>query len=270
MRGLIAKTLREAWVSLVLFALSLGAVEMLLAYILPMFVGDQFNQWLELKFIRNFVEVMLGTEVGETIGPHMIASIAWAHGVVLAIVWAQAITFCTRIPAGEVDRGTIDVLLGLPVSRKKLYVCESLVWLLSGVVTVVVGLVGNIIGGRGGMDEMKMTSGQSVIVVTNLYCLYLAVGGMSWLVSSLSDRRGRAVSVVLAIVLASFFLNFISQLWSPAEGLAFLGVLNYYRPLMILRDSGWPVSDMIILVGVGGISWLIGGIVFIRRDIRTV
>ncbi|UCE62299.1 MAG: ABC transporter permease subunit [Phycisphaerales bacterium] len=269
MRGLIAKTLRETRFTIILLVLSLGAMEMLLAYILPMFIGEEYGQWLKVKFIRQFVTVMLGTEVGQSISPRMIAAIAWVHMMVLAIVFSQAIAFCTRVPAGEVDRGTVDCLLALPVSRKKLYLCESLVWLLAGMLTVLIGLAGNAIGGRGAPEEMKMTWRQSLIVITNLYCLYLAVGGITWLVSSLSDRRGRAVGVVLAIVLGSFFLNFISQFWNPAKSLAFLGVLNYYRPLMILRNGAWPVADISTLVGVGGVAWLFGGIIFARRDIRT-
>jgi len=47
-----------------------------------------------------------------------------------------------------------------------------------------------------------------MLVMANFFGVYLAVGGIAFLVSALSDRRGRAMAVVFAIVLASFLLNF--------------------------------------------------------------
>ena len=65
-------------------------------------------------------------------------------------------------------------------------------------------------------------------------------------------------------------LNFLAQFWEPAQSASFLSVLNYYTPLLILRDSGWPVGDMAVLVGCAVVFWVAGGIVFARRDICTV
>jgi len=31
----------------------------------------------------------------------------------LALTWAHALLCCTRVPAGDVDRGTADILFGL-------------------------------------------------------------------------------------------------------------------------------------------------------------
>ncbi len=75
------------------------------------------------------------------------------------------------------------------------------------------------------------------MVSANLFLLYTAVGGLALLVSSLSDRRGRTVAVVFGVVLVSFFLNFLTQLWEPARSLSFLGVLHYYRPFITIRDA---------------------------------
>jgi ABC-2 type transport system permease protein len=195
---------------------------------------------------------------------------AWVHPIVLALLWAQEIIFCTRVPAGEVDRGTVDLLLSLPVSRWQVFLCESAVWLFTGLILVCSGLLGSLLGGLAADEEMRQPIGRVLIVAINFYGLYLAVGGMCWLVSSLSDHRGRAVAVVFALVLVSFLLNFLGQLWEPAHSVQFLGVLNYYRPVAILGDGVWPIADMLVLVTVGGICWLIGGVVFARRDICTV
>lgn len=42
-----------------------------------------------------------------------------------------------------------------------------------------------------------------------------------------------------------------SQFWAPAQLLLFLTVLNYYRPMLILRNSSWSVADILALLGIG-------------------
>jgi hypothetical protein len=97
------------------------------------------------------------------------------------------------------------------------------------------------------------------------------VGGLAFLVSAVSDRRGRAIAVIFAILLASFLLNFLAQLWRPAEMVSFLSLLSYHKPLIVMRSGGaWPLGDMTVLFGFAVATWLAGGIWFARRDICTV
>ena len=72
------------------------------------------------------------------------------------------------------------------------------------------------------------------------------------------------------IVVASFLLNYLSQFWQPAQDIAFLGMLRYYRPLFILRDGTWPLRDMMVLLGAGAVLWIAGGVIFSRRDLSTL
>ena len=193
-----------------------------------------------------------------------------ADGDTLTLLVAHAIVFCTRMPAGEVDRGTIDVLLSLPVSRTRVYLCESVVWLASGVLVVAFGVLGHVVGGRYTGPDTVRTASELVIINVNLYCLYAAVGGMACLVSALSDRRGRAIGIVFGIVLASFLLNFLAPFSDRVAKVSFMSVLNYYKPVFILRDAAWPVSDVLVLSAAAGAFWLAGAVILARRDICTV
>ncbi len=269
-RGLLIKSLREAWIATVLFALALMVVEGVLAYVLPTFYDDFTDHLFQVKIIQTAMRALLGTELGDTFGQTTIIAMAWAHTVVLTIVWAHAIIFCTRVPAGEIDRGTIDLLFGLPVSRWHIYRCESAVFLVTGLIVISMGLLGNVLGSLSQEPDSRPDLSRSVVIVVNLLCLYLAVGGLAFLISSLANHRGRAVAVVFAILLASFLLNFLAQLWQPAEKLSFLSVLNYYQPLVVLRQAGWPTMDLAVLTGLAATLWIIGGLCFARRDICTV
>ena len=269
-RGILSKSIREVWLMTLSFAVALGVIEMVMLGVFAQIFEESAGQLLQLPFVQAFLRGLLGTQVSATIGPNMISSFAWIHPIVLALLWTHEITLCTRMPAGEIDRGTIDMLLSLPVSRMQVFATEVVVWLAAGFFILAVALAGHLIGGRIGGAGTPGTSGRSVAVVLNLYCLYLAVGGVAWLVSSLSDRRGRAVAVVFGIVIISFFLDFLAQFWAPAGHASFLSLLHYYRPLVVVQDQVWPIADMVVLAGVGVATTIAAGVVFTRRDICTV
>ena len=161
------------------------------------------------------------------------------------------------------------MLLGLPVSRRTIYVCESVVWLVAGALILSCGLVGH-------RFSLAITAGASpplgptLLVIVNFFCMYIAVGGITYLVSALSDRRGRAIATVCGIVLTSFLLNFLAQFWEPAQNVLFLSVLNYYSPAEILQSGSLPIGDLAVLLGIGIATWVAAGEVIARRSICTV
>jgi ABC-2 type transport system permease protein len=269
-RGLIIRAFRESWSTTLVLTLVFMAVEAALAFVLPKFSAQMSQEWLKMDFARGIMQAMLGTEIGDRIGPRMFQAMAWVHPVVLALTWAHAVISCTRVPAGEVDRGTVDVLLGLPVSRREVFLSETFVWLVCGAAIFVAALTGNLLGSLALQPELRPPFLRVLPVLLNLFCLYGAVGGFAWLVSSFSSRRGRAMAIVFLILLALFLLNYLAQFWQPLEKLVFLSPLHYHQPVIVLSNGIWPWQDMAILAGFGGAMWLAGGVVFARRDLCTV
>ena len=268
--GVIRKAVREAWLLTLILGAALMLTEGLLAYVLPTFRQEIAGAWESIEFVQNLLKALVGSDLGDMVGPHVFQALPWVHPVVLAIICAHELTFCSRLPAGEIDRGTIDILFGLPVSRWQVYFSETLVFLLSGVVLFGMGLVGNYVGSLLARADSFPTTGRLAAILVNGYCLYLAVGGISYFFSSLSDRRGRAVGWGLAVILSSFLLSFLTPFWEPANSISFLSLLDYYRPAVVFQEGGWPLKDMAVLVIVGGFFWMLGGVIFDRRDIRTV
>jgi ABC-2 type transport system permease protein len=270
-RGILRKSAREVLPVTLLLGALLMLMQAVLAYVLPTFSAQFSSQMLRIEFVRNLIQAMLGTDLAEGIGPQLFVAMPWVHPVVLALVWAHAIIVCTRVPAGEVDRGTIDVLLGLPVSRWELYRSETGAWVVSGIVLLVLGAAGNTIGTLlVGTASLRPEPARVGLVVINQLCLYLAVGAVAWFVASLSDRRGRAIGAVFVVVVASFLLNYLAQFWEPAARAAPLGLLRYYRPLVVLRDGALPARDVIVLLSIAVVLWVTGGLIFARRDLATL
>ncbi len=269
-RGVMQKTAIEMGPATLMCGALLFGVEAILAYVMPTFQAQFSESLSQIRFLQDFLGAMLGVKVHGPLGPEAFLAFAWVHPVVLALVWAHALLCCTQMPAGEIDRGTADVTLTLPVTRWGILRAETAVWLAAGLAVLALGLAGNELGGRYVDPARRPELARTLVVLANLFCVYLAVGSLAWLVSAASSRRGPAMTVVFVLLLASFLLNFLAQFWELAERISFLGVLDYYRPLFVLRDGTVPWQDMGILVALAGAQWIAAGIVFDRRDVCTV
>jgi ABC-2 type transport system permease protein len=268
-RGVILKSARELLLPTILLGLALAIAEAVLGYALPTFAKQIVGNILQMPFVQNFIRALVGAEVAAGTGPEMFTAIAWVHPVVLAIVWAHAAISTTRVPAGEVDRGTIDVLLGLPVSRWGVYASDTAAWLGAGLLLLALATLGNATGSSFLAPELRPMWGRIAIVLINLLALYAAVGGLSYLCSSLSNRRGWSIGAIFGIVVTSFLINYLAQFWEPAKKLEFLSVLRYYRPLFIVRDGAWPTANIAVLSAAAASLWVAGGAIMARRDLST-
>lgn len=268
-RGLVTKSIRELWPTTVLVGLLVGMFEALIAIVLPRFQQQMSMQILEMPFVKRIVEGMLGTRVADQVGPELLWSIPWAHPVMLSLILAHAVICCTRLPAGEVDRGTIDITLGLPISRWQWMRTDGLVWLVSAMVVIALLVAGNKVGSAIAGSDHVLGLDESVILYINILGVYLAVGSGAWLISSLSDRRGKAMTLAFVLIVTSFLISYLEQFWEPARYAAWFSVLSYNRPLYVLRDGSWPVRDLCVLYGAAVVLWGSAAVVFTRRDLCT-
>lgn len=268
-RGLLDKSFRDIWPATLGFGILVFLIEVVLSFVLPEFKGDIFSVILQMGFVRTLIGALLGTPVTADMGAEVLQAIPWIHPLVLLIFFAHEITIASRLPAGEIDRGTIDLLLGLPVSRRQVYDVYSGVWIVSGIVLLALAHAGNWVGTALAGSAMPAASRQAV-TIANAFCLYFAIGCLGFLVSSASNRRGRAIGLVLAIVVASFLINFLADFWQPARSFKFLSLLSYYRPFFILQQGATPFTDMTVLLVCAVVFWTAGRVIFQRRDIYTL
>jgi ABC-type transport system involved in multi-copper enzyme maturation permease subunit len=267
--GLSRKTVREIWAAVVFLGAGLFAFQIAVALTNPLFQKDITTDWLHVKFIQNILTAFLGAEVGTVFGPSIMNVMVWAHPITLALAWAYALTAFTRLPAGEIDRGTIDVLLGLPLRRGAIYLHESLIAALGGWVVVGSALLGHRLGDGFSGAENGYGFGAALTVAANLYFLLVAVAGLASLLSALCDRRGRAVGISLAILVSSFFMSSFAPFNAVIKRMSVVSLINYYRPFKILEGGEFPLIDFVVLAVVAIVLWLLGLLVFSRRDIRT-
>lgn len=268
--ALTRKTLRDMLPLLLIAAAGIVLFEILFMRALGEVPEELGQRWLQWPVFRRFARVLLGADFPDKISATTIITLGFVHPLVYAMTWALLLTTCTRVIVGEIDRGTADLLLALPISRARLYVSASAAWIAAGALIGVAPLCGVWLGEKCFPLWEPLYLPPLARVTANFFALYLAVGGLTMCVSSFLSRRGPAIALVLATLLLSFLLNFLAQFWKAVEQIGFLGLLHYYRPLATLRDGQWPVQDMAALVGLAVFFWSVGLWRFRRRDIPAV
>jgi len=270
MSGILSKIWMEVRWPVLWFSLGLCAIMGLLTALLPKILGNIHTMFAKMPIVKPLITALLGVDPGDQMSSQLSQAFLWVHPTVLTLIWAHEIMYCSRVPAGEIDRGTADFLLCLPVSRWKVFTAESIGWLISGTCILAFGYTGHLVASLLGQSEMRLSVPHTMMVMANLAAVYLAVGSFAFLLSAMSDRRGRAIGVVFALMLASFLLNFLAQFQDWAKSISWLSFMNYYRPAIIIQTGLFPWADVGILLCLAATFWLAGGFTFKMRSICTV
>ncbi|MBL8878347.1 MAG: ABC transporter permease subunit [Phycisphaerales bacterium] len=222
---------------------------------------------LSQKWVKDIVRFLLGADLTELFTSTGVMTIGFSNSIVYALSFIFLLTTCSRIVAGEVDRGTSDLLLALPISRIAVYASASLVWIVACVPLSLMPILGVYTGTHWFQLKEPVEYRLLWLPTMNLLFLFWAVGGISMLFSALYTRRGPAVGVVIAVLIFSLMINFLAQNWSDINKIAFLSLLNYYKPLPLVKNQALRWDHLAVLSGVLATTWAAGLIYFSRRDI---
>ncbi|OWK42316.1 ABC transporter permease subunit [Fimbriiglobus ruber] len=238
--------------------------------------------------------------------PDDFLSVELLHPVVVIVTALWAVSRSSGAVAGEIDRGTMELLLSQPIPRNRLILAHLIVdavTIPALVLSIVAGTqLGLALIGPFEVDYsvlqkldlppmVRLPAGPPVLevhaarqwyAVVNLAALVFALSGTTMLVSALGRNRWRAVAAAGLIVIGMFVANVIGQLWDSAAFVRPVTVFYYYQPQKIWLKENWTVdlgeawaggSPMVeipvmpVLIGVGAIGYLLALRVFDRRDL---
>ncbi|MEF8780689.1 MAG: ABC transporter permease subunit [Haloferacaceae archaeon] len=168
------------------------------------------------------------------------------------------------IIADDIDRGRMDTLLSMPVSRPRLalerFGALGVPILAVNVVTPVVVLVSaDLIG-----------ESLSVVDVVALHLLsipYLfACAGIGLLASVLFDRASIAQRVALGVTFGIYLVESLLR-GTDYEALGMIAPMRYFDPNEVLIDGTYDLVGAAVLLGMTAVLLAISQVWFVRRDI---
>ncbi|AGB39395.1 ABC transporter permease subunit [Natronococcus occultus] len=166
--------------------------------------------------------------------------------------------------ADDVDRGRMDTLLAMPISRARLvaekFFALSVPILVVNLLTPPVLLVGSRL-----IDEPLAVG--DIVAAHLLSIPYLfACAGIGLLCSVVFDRVGIAQRVALAVTFALFLAESLLA-ETDAEAFGAIAPMRYYDPNEILLEGTYDLVGAAVLVGMTVALLVVSQLVFRRSDI---
>ena len=223
------------------------------------------------------IQKVIGGDQIDVGNPMHTLSIGYVHPLIQTILCIWAIGRAASAIAGEIDRGTMELLLAQPVAALPSYrlsfrggcadhsrvVSEPVGGNLGG--DVVFRITGTERSGQGANRSLAHWTGavQRGGAGVRHHRLHHAVVGLG--------RRARVLGVAVVVTLIQFMVNLIGQLWDLLAPLRPFTVFYYYQPQPLILGQadalGQAGLNLGVLFGVGLVGYLLALVVFCRRDL---
>lgn len=204
--------------------------------------------------------------------PSDFLAIGLLHPVLLVMCLVWGVGRSAGAVAGELDRGTMELLMSQPVPRNRLILAHFIVdcivlpmLCLSFFAGTEFGLwaVGdfvpdysllndaakesifmkNLIGDAPKNPPPLEVSGRSELIgLVNTLALMFAISGMTLAFSSASRSRWKVIGYSVLVVVVMFVANTVGQLWEPANFVRPFTFFFYYQPQRVMIENDWMVD----------------------------
>jgi len=244
-----------------------------------MFVSflPKYNMRYQLAYIRKMAsafKAIMGPDIDSLAGllsQTSIGAVAYVHPITLAILLGFAIMLPSGVLVGQIDRGTIELILSTQLSRFKLMVTTFLAGCVGGVFLILAMLFGTYLGLTFTKLEEPFHFDRIVICAVNLYAVYLLALAISTFLSSITRLRGYAVGWAVGLGLVAYLLHYLAEWWDWVQRISYLGPIYYYHPIKIATQPEFdPTRDIVLLCAVAAVFLAAAIACFSRRDIAVV
>lgn len=183
------------------------------------------------------------------------------------LILAFIISYAASTIAGEIEHGTIDILLSQPLSRAQLFLSKYVAgFLMITCMTVVTIATPVFLAVLYGID-FPLEGFVYVGILGELFSL--SVFSLSLLFSSMLSVNGKALSVPLFIVLGMYALKIASELNESVQDIKYLSLFHYFDYNAALIDNTLPVFSVLVFAGLSMLGGSIALFYFKRRDIAA-
>jgi ABC-2 type transport system permease protein len=263
-RTLFLHTLRSNALRLLIISLAMGLWGGLMPLIYAQF-GSQFRDLMNSGLLPKQLAQFGGGDIFTLPGS---IALGFIHPIALLLSSIFAVGFTTAAVAGERQRGTLEVLLARPISRRTLYITLLVCALLFVAVVMAAFLIGTSISAAANGVAGEIVPARVVAVWFNGLLLFGAIAAIGLAASVSFDRLSPALGITVAIVIASYFLQILGSLWPDAQGLQPYSLFHYLQPKEILSGT-FELANFAILGVVAVIAMVAALAIFPRRDLAA-
>lgn len=255
--AVLARTVRLERRSALVWAVSLGVLGGLMAAIHPSIAEslDELTETYPPAILKAFgIEDLASVE-------------GYVHAEVFSLIYPLALGFfAVRLVAsaiaGAEERGELDVLLGLPLSRRSLLAGDfAAAIVLSAAVLALAGalvLAGSALAGAG------LSAGALAEGAVGVWGVAVFAAGVSALACGALHRGRAATAIAMGVLVAMYLLDVAGRLSDPVEPGRWASAFRYYGAPM---TEGLDAAGLLALVACGSALAAVAAVLFARRDV---
>lgn len=263
-RALLFHTWRSQRLKLLIVAVGLTIWGSLLPIIYGSF-GKTFKELIDSGIFPKQLTQFGGGDVFSLSGSIALGAI---HPISLLLNSIFAVGFATAGVAGERQRGTLEVLLARPLSRRAIHTTLFVAALSFIGVALLATVVGSVAGSAiaGVLGDLRVD--RLPLLWLNGFLLFGSIAAIGLAASVSFDRLTPALGITVAIVVVMYFLEVLGTFWPDAKGLQPYSLFHHFQAKDIL-DGNARAADFILLggVSVAAIAWAL--FEFPRRDLAA-
>jgi ABC-2 type transport system permease protein len=217
-------------------------------------------------------ERLSGVPFAEVATPEGRIALAFVDPLVHLTVIVWAISRGSDSVSGELERGTMELLLAQPISRLSIILSKSLVT-VAGLLFIGLALwCGMAVGIALIVEETERVWAAMYVPPTlNVLGLGFAIAGITTLASSLDRYRWRTVGIMGAFYAVAVVLKVIGRMAPGWEPVGYASVFWAFEPQRLLanNDQAWPLlwHYNAPLIAVGLVAYVAGAAIFCHRDL---
>ena len=226
---------------------------------------------LLLRLIPEDWQKLSGVPIAEVATAAGRIALAFVDPVVIlgATVWG--VTRGSDIVSGPLERGTMEMVLAAPVRRTAVYATHALATILGAAVLCGILLVGFWTAVAWGPWAGQVAPGRFAPAVGNTFGMMVCMAGVAGLVSAAGSHRSHAIGGMCGFYVLSLLAKLVGRMSDSLSWVGWLSVFGAYEPQRLVAgtaDSWWLLARYdAVLVGLGLAAYLVGGVVFARRDL---
>ena len=260
--------LRHTWrlqrTKLAIVSIALAVWGFLLPVIYARF-GSQFTALMQSGIVPAQFTRFAGGDLFSLPGS---IALGFIHPIAIILTSVFAVGFSAAAVAGERQRGTLELVLARPMSRRVFYLGLLTASFGFIAITIAAFLAGSIGGATfsGVVNELALRN--LPFLWLNGILLFGAVAAIGLAASVSCDRLAPALGVTLGIVIVMYVLEVLGSLWPAAEVVQPYSLFHYLKPRAILT-GGAPPFDLAVLASVILLAVVWALVVFPRRDLAA-
>ena len=243
-------------------ALGLALFELLLTRMAP--APDEVG-WMSgiIAAAPPQVLAVIGDDVAAA-SPGGFLGIGYGHPFFFMLLSAWVVRVSAGALAGEIGRGTMDLLASRPVTRSAHVAAGALAIAAGLAVLTGAAWTGTAIGLA--LRPLGVTAWAFVPVAAMAWLLFFTFGCAGLFVSAAVREGGAAIGWLSGIIATSFVLEYLARLWKTIAPLRPLSLFTFYSPQHVVK-TGIAVNDVLVLAAVSVASLVMALAVFARRDL---